>query len=251
MEPRYQGGIVNRGAATTAEIDVGLRAYMLKVYNYMAVGMVLTGIVAFVVINVPALASLFYQTLTAANGLTYTKLTILGWIALFAPLIMVFVLSARIHKMSASGAQTMFWVYAGLVGLMLAPILVVYTGMSIAKVFFMTAGMFGAMSLYGYTTKRDLSKMGAFLMMGLIGILIAIIVNIFLQSPALHFAISVIGVLIFVGLTAYDTQKIKEMYVAGDGGDTVTRKAVMGALMLYLDFLNMFLFLLMLFGNRE
>jgi FtsH-binding integral membrane protein len=123
--------------------------------------------------------------------------------------------------------------------------------MSIAKVFFMTAGMFGAMSLYGYTTKRDLSKWGSFLFMGLIGILIAIVVNIFLKSPALHFAISVLGVLIFVGLTAYDTQKIKEMYVASDGSDTITRKAVMGALMLYLDFLNMFLFLLMLFGNRE
>ncbi len=251
MEPRYQGGIVNRGAATAADIDVGLRAYMLKVYNYMTVGMLVTAFVALAVVNVPAISQIFYQTLTAANGLTYTKLTMLGWVALFAPMIMVFVLSARIHKMSASGAQTMFWVYAGMVGLMLAPILVVYTGMSIAKVFFMTAGMFGAMSLYGYTTKRDLSKMGSFLFMGLIGILIAMVVNIFLKSPALHFAISVLGVLIFVGLTAYDTQKIKEMYVASDGGDTMTKKAVMGALMLYLDFLNMFVFLLMLFGNRE
>jgi hypothetical protein len=134
---------------------------------------------------------------------------------------------------------------------MLAPILVVYTSMSIAKVFFMTAGMFGAMSLYGYTTKRDLSKMGSFLIMGLIGVVIAMLVNIFLQSPALHFAISILGVLIFVGLTAWDTQRIKEMYVASDGGDVVTRKAVMGALMLYLDFLNMFLFMLSLFGNRQ
>jgi FtsH-binding integral membrane protein len=251
MEPRYQGGIVNRGTATTAEIDVGLRAYMLKVYNYMAVGMVLTGVVAFVVVNVPAIAELFYHTFTAANGLHYTKLTILGWVALFAPLVMVFVLSARIQTMSVSGAQTMFWVYAGLVGLMLAPIVAVYTGMSIARVFFMTAAMFGAMSLYGYTTKRDLSKLGAFLFMGLIGVLIAIVVNIFLKSPALYFAISVLGVLIFVGLTAYDTQRIKEMYVASDGGDVVARKSIMGALMLYLDFLNMFLFMLALFGNRQ
>jgi FtsH-binding integral membrane protein len=251
MEPRYQGGIVNRGAATTADIDVGLRAYMLKVYNYMAVGMVLTGVVALAVIQIPAISQLFYHMVPTVSGGLVPKMTILGWVAFFAPLVMVFILAARIQSMSASGAQTMFWVYAGLVGLMLAPILVVYTGMSIAKVFFMTAGMFGAMSLYGYTTKRDLSKMGAFLFMGLIGLLIAILVNLFLQSPALHFAISIIGVLIFVGLTAWDTQRIKEMYVASDGGDTITRKAVMGALMLYLDFLNMFLFLLMLFGNRQ
>ncbi len=251
MEPRYQGGIVNRGAATTADIDVGLRAYMLKVYNYMAVGMLLTAVVALIVVNVPAISNLFYVEGVDALGRKATQLKVLGWVALFAPLVMVFVLSARIHKMSASGAQTTFWVYAGLVGLMLAPILVVYTGMSIAKVFFMTAGMFGAMSLYGYTTKRDLSKLGAFLMMGLVGLLLAIVVNIFVGWEPLHFAISVLGVLIFVGLTAYDTQKIKEMYVASDGGDTMTRKAIMGALMLYLDFLNMFIFMLMLFGNRE
>ena len=251
MEPRYQGGIVNRGAATTADIDVGLRAYMLKVYNYMAVGMLLTAVVALIVVNVPAISNLFYVEGVDALGRKATQLKVLGWVALFAPLVMVFVLSARIHKMSASGAQTTFWVYAGLVVLMLAPILVIYTGMSIAKVFFMTAGMFGAMSLYGYTTKRDLSKLGAFLMMGLVGLLLAIVVNIFVGWEPLHFAISVLGVLIFVGLTAYDTQKIKEMYVASDGGDTMTRKAIMGALMLYLDFLNMFIFMLMLFGNRE
>jgi len=153
--------------------------------------------------------------------------------------------------MDPNTAQTLFWVYAGLMGLALAPIVAVYTSMSIAKVFFMTAATFGAMSLYGYTTKRDLTRWGSFLMMGLIGVIIAMVVNIFLASPALHFAISVIGVLVFVGLTAYDTQRIKSMYAAADGTAVMTRKAIMGALQLYLDFVNMFLLLLMLFGNRE
>lgn len=238
------------GVASQAEIDEGLRAYMLKVYNYMTVGMLLTAVVALAVTQVPAISQIFYATLEV-GGRTYTQMTILGWIALFAPMVMVFFLAARINKMSASAAQTTFWVYAGLVGLSLAPILVVYTGVSVAKVFFMTAGMFGAMSLYGYTTKRDLSKMGSFLMMGLIGIIIAMVVNIFLQSSALSFAISVIGVLIFVGLTAFDTQKIKEMYNQLDDSEVMGKKAIMGALTLYLDFLNMFIFLLMLFGNRD
>ncbi len=251
MEPRTQGSMYGRtGVATQAEIDAGLRQYMLKVYNYMTIGMLLTAVVALAVTQVPAISQIFYKTVQV-GAYTATQLTILGWIALFAPLVMVFFLSARIHKMSASAAQTTFWVYAGLVGLSLAPILAVYTGMSVAKVFFMTAGMFGAMSLYGYTTKRDLSKMGSFLFMGLIGIVIAMVVNIFLKSPALHFAISVIGVLIFVGLTAFDTQKIKEMYNQVDDSEMMGKKAIMGALTLYLDFLNMFIFLLMLFGNRE
>lgn len=251
MEPRTQGSMYNRtGVASQAEIDEGLRSYMLKVYNYMTVGMLLTAVVALAVTQVPAISQIFYATLEV-GGRTYTQLTILGWIALFAPMVMVFFLAARINKMSASAAQTTFWVYAGLVGLSLAPILVVYTGVSVAKVFFMTAGMFGAMSLYGYTTKRDLSKMGSFLMMGLIGIIIAMVVNIFLQSSALSFAISVIGVLIFVGLTAFDTQKIKEMYNQLDDSEVMGKKAIMGALTLYLDFLNMFIFMLMLFGNRD
>ena len=249
MEPRTQGGMYNRaGVASQAEIDAGLRQYMLKVYNYMTVGMVLTALVALAVTQVPAISQLFYNV--PAGGFR-AQLTILGWVALFAPLVMVFFLAARIPKMSASAAQTTFWIYAAMVGLMLAPILAVHTGVSIAKVFFMTAGMFGAMSLYGYTTKRDLSKMGSFLIMGLIGIIIAMVVNIFLQSSALSFAISVIGVLIFVGLTAFDTQKIKEMYNRMDDSEIMGKKAIMGALTLYLDFLNMFLFLLMLFGNRE
>ncbi len=249
MDPRYQGGFAS-GAATAAAYDEGLRAYMLKVYNYMVVGLVLTGAVAFAVINVPAISSLFFATVQTSYGLA-TQLTILGWIALFAPLLFVWVFASRLHSMDPNTAQTLFWVYAGLMGLALAPIVAVYTSMSIAKVFFMTAATFGAMSLYGYTTKRDLTRWGSFLMMGLIGIIIAMVVNIFLASPALHFAISVIGVLVFVGLTAYDTQRIKSMYAAADGTAVMTRKAIMGALQLYLDFVNLFLMLLMLFGNRE
>ena len=249
MDPRYQGGVTS-GAATAAATDEGLRAYMLKVYNYMAVGLVLTGAVAFAVINVPAISELFYTKIQVAGG-TYAQLKMLGWIALFAPLLFVFVFASRLHRMDPNTAQTLFWVYAGLMGLAFAPIVAVYTSMSVAKVFFMTAGTFGAMSLYGYTTKRDLTKWGSFLMMGLIGVIIAMVVNMFLASPALHFAISVIGVLVFVGLTAYDTQRIKSMYSAADGAAVMTRKAIMGALQLYLDFVNMFLLLLMLFGNRE
>lgn len=249
MDPRFQGGFAS-GAATAAAFDEGLRAYMLKVYNYMVVGLVLTGAVAFAVINVPAISSIFFATVQTSYGLA-TQLTILGWIALFAPLLFVWVFASRLHSMDPNTAQTLFWVYAGLMGLALAPIVAVYTSMSIAKVFFMTAATFGAMSLYGYTTKRDLTRWGSFLMMGLIGIIIAMVVNIFLASPALHFAISVIGVLVFVGLTAYDTQRIKSMYAAADGTAVMTRKAIMGALQLYLDFVNLFLMLLMLFGNRE
>lgn len=249
MDPRYQGGFAS-GAATAAAIDEGLRAYMLKVYNYMVVGLALTGAVAFAVINVPAISSIFFATVQQ-GGYTFTQLTIFGWIALFAPLLFVWVFASRLHAMDPNTAQTLFWVYAGMMGLALAPIVAVYTSMSIAKVFFMTAATFGAMSLYGYTTKRDLTRWGSFLMMGLIGIIIAMVVNIFLASPALHFAISVIGVLVFVGLTAYDTQRIKSMYAAADGTAVMTRKAIMGALQLYLDFINLFLMLLMLFGSRE
>ena len=249
MDPRYQGGFAS-GAATAAALDEGLRAYMLKVYNYMAIGLVVTGAVAFAVINVPAISSIFFATVQTNYGLA-TQLTMLGWIALFAPLLFVWVFASRLHTMDPNTAQTLFWVYAGLMGLSIAPIVAVYTSMSIAKVFFMTAATFGAMSLYGYTTKRDLSKWGSFLFMGLIGVIVAMVVNIFLASPALHFAISVIGVLVFVGLTAYDTQRIKSMYAAADGTAVMTRKAIMGALQLYLDFVNLFLMLLMLFGNRE
>ncbi len=221
-----------------AVIDEGLRTYMLSVYNYMASGLALTGVVAFFVANTPVLMNAVFGTP-------------LIWLVMFSPLIIVFMLSARIHKMSVVAAQATFWVFATLMGMSLASIFIVYTGTSIARVFFITAGVFGAMSLYGYTTKRDLTGWGSFLFMGLIGVIIASIVNIFLGSSMLYFAISVIGVLVFTGLTAYDTQKIKEMYVESDASAVATKKAIMGALRLYLDFINLFLMLLRLFGNRN
>ncbi len=221
-----------------AVIDEGLRAYMLGVYNYMASGLALTGIVAFIVANTPFLMNAIFGTP-------------LLWVVMLAPLGVVFFMSARIQSMSAGAAQATFWVFAVLMGMSLASIFIVYTGASIARVFFITASVFGAMSIYGYTTKRDLTGWGSFLFMGLIGIIIASIVNWFLASSALDFAISVIGVLVFVGLTAYDTQNIKSMYVQSDGTAVVTKKAIMGALRLYLDFINLFLMLLHLFGNRN
>ncbi len=241
-QPRY-GGTVATGAA--GAIDAGLRAHMLRVYNYMTLALVVTGAVAYAVANT-ALGNLFF-TFTAQG----MSLSALGWVALFAPLGLVMWLSFGIQRMSAGTAQLVFWGYAALMGVSLAPILLLYTGASIAKVFFISAASFGALSLYGYTTTRDLSAWGSFLFMGLIGIIIASIVNIFLASSAIDFAISVIGVLVFAGLTAYDTQKIKEMYAVNDDGSVAGRKAIMGALSLYLDFVNLFLMLLRLFGNRN
>lgn len=219
-------------------VDEGLRSYMLKVYNYMALGLALTGIVALFVASSPTM-------LMAIFG------SPLKWVVLFAPVVMVLILSFRIQTMSASSAQIFFWVYAGLMGLSLSSIFIAYTGASIARVFFITGGTFAAMSFYGYTTKRDLTAFGSFLMMGVIGILIASIVNMFMHSSALHFAISVIGVLVFTGLTAYDTQKIKESYYSGDDSEVATKKAVLGALNLYMDFINLFIMLLRLFGDRR
>ncbi|MBL4613109.1 MAG: Bax inhibitor-1/YccA family protein [Emcibacter sp.] len=237
---------------TAAEVDEGLRAYMLTVYNYMASALVLTGLMAYVTANVPAVYSLLYTFASAPDGTVHlTGQTMLGMIVMFAPLGLVFFLSFRINHMQASTAQMVFWIYAGLVGMAIASILFVYTGTSIAKTFFVTAAAFGSLSLYGYTTKRNLTGMGSFLMMGLFGIIIASIVNMFLQSGMMDFIISVGGVLIFAGLTAYDTQKIKLMYLQDDGHEMAKKKAIMGALSLYLDFLNMFLFLLRFMGNRN
>ena len=218
-------------------IDEGLRAYMLRVYNYMAAGLAVTGGVAYA-----AIASGIYQQIAATPFI---------YVVMLAPLGMVFFLAARIGKMSLSGAQIAFWSFAALMGLSLAWIFLAYTGTSITNVFFITAAAFGGLSLYGYTTKKDLSGWGSFLIMGLIGVIIAMVVNIFLASSALQFAISVIGVLVFAGLTAYDTQRIKTMYDVRDDGTVAGRKAIMGALSLYLNFINMFLMLLSLFGNRE
>lgn len=224
-------------AARAAEIDEGLRAYMLRVYNYMSAGLAITGLVAY---------------FGAASGI-YAQIaqTPLVWVVMLAPLGFVFFLSARIHKMSASAAQTTFWVFAAIMGLSLSYVFLLFTGASVVQTFLVTSAAFASLSLYGYTTKRDLSGMGSFMIMGLFGIIIASIVNIFLGSPALHFAISVLGVLIFAGLTAWDTQDIKNMYFEGDGEDVAAKKAIMGALRLYLDFINMFLFLLQFLGNRE
>ena len=236
--------------ADQAGIDEGLRAYMLKVYNYMTTGLVLTGFIAY----------FFGKASVAAftpNGVILTSLgqalfnSGLSWIIMLAPLGFVFYLSARINKMSVSSAQITFWLFASIMGLSLASVFVQFTGTSIARVFFITAGTFAAMSLYGYTTKRDLTKLGGFLFMGLIGIILASVVNIFLQSGPMAFAISVIGVLVFVGLTAYDTQNIKNMYYSGDSEEIGSKKALMGALKLYLDFINLFILLLQLFGQRR
>jgi len=224
--------------AHAAGIDAGLRAYMLKVYNYMCIGLALTGAVAFATSTSPVMLQAIYGTP-------------LQWLVMLAPIGMVFFLAARVHAMKASTAQAVFWVYAGMMGLSLAYIFIAYTGESVTRVFFITAGAFAGLSLFGYTTKKDLSGMGSFLIMGVIGLLIASVVNIFLESSAMQFAISVLGVLIFAGLTAYDTQRIKAIYYDGDGMEVAEKKAVMGALTLYLDFINMFIFLLHLFGNRE
>jgi uncharacterized protein len=234
--------------ATAATTDQGLRSYLLSVYNYMLVGLVLTGATATLVAEVPEIRSLFYHVnpATLRGGMT-----ILGWIAFFAPLGLVLLLSARIQSMSLGAAQAMFWAFAAIYGISLSPILLVYTGADVAQAFFVTAATFGTMSLYGYTTSRDLSGWGSFLFMGLIGIFIALIVNLFLNSAAMTFVVSVIGVVVFTGLTAYDTQAIKSIYSASDDGTITGKKAVYGALQLYLDFINLFLFILRLLGSRR
>jgi len=239
------------------EIDEGLRAYMLRVYNYMAIGLGITGVAAYGAFVMAVTSDPSMSVGQLANGTMVTSFgamlftSPLKWVVMLAPLGLVFFLSAKISTMSVSSAQITFWIFATLMGISLSSIFLVYTSTSITRVFFITSAAFGALSLYGYTTKKDISGWGSFLFMGLIGIIIASVVNIFLASSALAFAVSVIGVLVFAGLTAYDTQQIKEMYYAGDGATASGRKAIMGALRLYLDFINMFIMLLHLFGNRE
>lgn len=223
--------------APAAPVSAGLRAYLLKVYNYMAAGLALTGAVAYY-----GAVSGFYTSIVG---------TPLFWIVLFAPLALVLFLGFRIERISLGAAQISFWAYAGLVGLSLSGIFLVYTGESVARVFFISAGTFAATSLYGYTTRRDLSRFGSFLFMGLIGIIIAGLVNMFLKSSTVQLTISAVGVIVFVGLTAYDTQRIKALYVDGEDGAIAGKKAVLGALALYLDFLNLFLMLMQLLGNRR
>ncbi|PZQ86000.1 MAG: hypothetical protein DI549_00500 [Ancylobacter novellus] len=221
-----------------ALFDEGLRRHMLRVYNYMAIGLVLTGAVAFIVGTTPAL----YVPIFSSP---------LKWVVMLAPLAFVLFFSFRIQSMSASAAQTMFWAFCGVMGLSMASIFLVFTGTSIARTFFIAATMFGATSLYGYTTKRDLSQFGSFLIMGLIGVVIASLVNIFLGSTMLQFIVSVVGILVFVGLTAWDTQSIKEQYAENFDAESQQKLAVFGAFSLYLNFVNIFQLLLNLTGERE
>ncbi len=235
----------------TVAVDAGLRAYMLRVYNYMAMAVALTGVVAWFTFQ----AAVTTDASGAIVGMTSFGQMIfsgVGMIALvLATLGLVFFISFRIHTLQYTTAMTLFMLYAGLLGVMTSSIFLTYTGSSITRVFFISAASFGALSLYGYTTRRDLSAMGTFLMMGLFGIIIASLVNIFLKSSGLDWIISVIGVGVFAGLTAYDTQRIKEMYSSMDDDGTLGRKAVMGALSLYLDFINLFMMLLRLVGDRR
>lgn len=236
-----------------AAIDAGLRTYMLRVYNWMASGLLLTGFVAYFIAHNPAVASLFYEVVRTSRGMSVAP-TILGYITMFAPLAFVLVLSFGVNRMSKTTVQALFWAFCAVMGASMANIFVIYTGASIASTFFITAGMFAATSLYGYVTKADLTKLGSFMMMGLIGIIIASLVNIFLQSAMMAFVISVIGVVVFVGLTAYDTQRIKADYIEhsyAEGTELAGKRSVMDALGLYLNFVNLFQMLLSLLGNRN
>ena len=238
LKPRQRAFSMGAGVDSRVDVDEGLRRYMLRVYNYMMLGLALTGVVAFAVSSSPAAMQLIFGTP-------------LMWVVMLAPLAFVMILSFGLHRLSTPMTQLLFWAFAGAMGLSLSSIFIAYTGASITRVFFITASTFAALSIYGYTTKKDLSGWGTFLFMGLIGIIIASIVNIFLASSMMHFIITVGGVLVFAGLTAYDTQKIKSEYMVSDSGELAEKKAVSGALRLYLDFINLFIMLLHLFGNRE
>ena len=239
-------------AAATAVLDDGLRAYMLRVYNWMASGLLLTGIVAYAIAHT-GLMTAFYQPVATAYG-TAIRPTGLAYLAMIAPLGFVMVLSFGVNRLSRQAVQTLFWVFCAVMGASLTNIFLVYTNASIVRVFFITAATFGAMSLWGYTTRTDLSRFGSFLMMGLIGVVIASVVNIFVQSSAVQFAVSIVGVLVFVGLTAFDTQRIKADYVQyayAEGTDLAAKRSVFDALSLYLNFINLFMLMLQLLGNRS
>lgn len=242
MVSRPNHEIAGRGRGYAGEqsaaIDAGLRAHMQKVYAYMGGGLALTGIISYLVGNNETLLAAIYGTP-------------LSWVVMLAPLGFAIFFGMRIHAMSSATAQALFWVFAAVMGLSISYIFAVYTTASIVKTFFIAASTFLAMSLWGYTTKKDLAGMGNFLVMGVFGLIIAMVVNIFMQSSALEFAISVIGVLVFTGLAAYDTQKVKEFYWEADGHEVATKKSILGAFVLYLDFINLFLFMLRFLGNRE
>ena len=256
LDNRYaQSGTAARAGAA---VDEGLRAYMLGVYNYMAAGVALTGIVAYFVSSLATTTDPSLAVAQLANGVMLTQLgstlysSPLRWVVMLAPLGVVLFMWFRAQKLGVDATQISFWLFAGLIGLSLSSIFLIFTGQSITQIFFITAGAFAGLSLWGYTTKKDLSGWGSFLIMGVVGIIIAAVVNLFLQSGALQFAISVIGVLVFAGLPAYDKQRIKDGYLLVRNDATmVAKSAIMGALSLYLDFINMFLFMLQLFGNRQ
>lgn len=229
---------VARASAQSISVDAGLRSYMISVYNYMAMGLGFTGLIAYLVAGNPAFIEALF------NGPQ-------AYIVIFAPLILVMVIGAKLQKYSFATVQTLFWVFAGLMGLSLSSIFKIYELGSITETFFMTASMFGAMSIYGYTTNRDLTSIGSFLHMGVIGLIIASVVNMFMQSSAGQYAISIITVLVFTGLTAYDTQTIKSLYHPNESKDNLGKIAIYGAIQLYIDFINIFLALLQLFGNRR
>ncbi len=232
--------------SSTAYVDEGLRQYMMRVYNYMAGGLCITALAAYLVANTAALRLFFTVN---ANGML--SMSILGWIAFFAPFIMVFAFGRVVSRGSLSAVRGVFWGFAALMGVALTPIVLGYTSASVTRVFLITAAMFGGMSLYGYTTKKDLTSMGSFMIMGVWGLIIACIINIFMQSPALYYAISFISIIAFTGLTAYDTQNIRNIYYEGAGDDANTRKAIAGALSLYMDFINIFIALMNLLGERR
>ncbi len=230
----------------TTVVNEGLREYLMKVFNYMAGGLCITALASYLIISNPSVMRLFYNITPQSAGLSA-----LGWIAFLAPLVIVFAFGWVINRGTASQVKGVFWLYSALMGVSLCPILLLYTGESVTRVFLITAATFGAMSLYGYTTKRDLSGLGSFLIMGLIGVIIAMVVNMFMKSETMSYALSVLSVLIFTGLTAYDIQKIRAMYVDYEDNEITTKKAVAGALSLYLDFINIFINLLRLMGDRR
>jgi uncharacterized protein len=250
--PQFGGAYPQTSAATTAVFDAGLRAYMLRVYNWMASGLLLTGVVAYGIAHT-SLINAFYPMVQTPFGFAHHP-TALAMIAIFAPLAFVLVLSMGVSRLSTQAAQALFWAFCAAMGASLVNIFLIYTSESIVRVFFITAATFAATSLYGYTTRSDLSRMGSFLMMGLFGIIIAGLVNFFFQSSALQFAISIIGVVVFTGLTAYDTQRIKSSYMQfayAEGVDGAAKRSVYDALSLYLNFINLFMLLLQLLGNRN
>ncbi|MEO1249110.1 MAG: Bax inhibitor-1/YccA family protein [Pseudomonadota bacterium] len=242
-----RGAYAARATVDQAQLDEGLRRYMLSIYNYMGTGLLISGLVAYAVANVPALNAIFFQTVDGR----FAGYTGLGMIAVFAPLALLFLAAFGMRNASAQATQMMYWAFVTLQGISLAVVLQVYTGESVARAFFTTAAAFGALSIYGYTTKRNLSAFGSFLIMGVIGLIIAMIINMFMASAMMAFVISAAGVLIFAGLIAYDTQRLKVAYVEGMGHENETRLAVWGALSLYINFINLMQFLLMFMGNRE